>query len=124
MFHRIEINFAYTGWVSKRAVLTKKNVYLEKIKMIVGALIHGNLATFNSEFSMQREDGTQEEIFEAWEEGSEVAQATEAAEPEPNEYYIISQGPFSSALEAAAPQQEQDGEAPELSYPVDVFNTL
>ena len=127
VFHGMELNYADTGWVSKRAVLTTKNVYLEEINMIVGALIPGHLTTFKSADSVQREDGTQEEIVEEGAEGAEGAQATEAADPEPDEDEILPQGPAPPAAAEAAndeAQQEHGGEAPELSYPVEVLNTL
>ena len=125
----MELNYADTGWVSKRAVLTTKNVYLEEINTIVGALIPGNLTTFKSADSVQRDDGTQEEIVA--QEGAYGAQATGAPQPA-EEDHEADQDPDEDGIEpqaavppaVPAPQQQQADGFAELSYPVEVLNTL
>ena len=57
MFDGIGLHHADTEWLSDRAVITTKNVYLEEINTIVGAWIPGELKVFKSHDYVQADDG-------------------------------------------------------------------
>lgn len=57
VFDGLGLHYADTGWISSRAVITTKNVHLEEINGIVGAMLPGELRVYKSHNYVQAEDG-------------------------------------------------------------------
>ena len=141
LFESLGLQYADAEWISQRAVITTKNVHLEEIKAIVGAMIPGELRVYKSHDYVEAEDG-QRIISEADNSDSETAehsndgQANATGEDEEDLDEIQPAAPPQPPADNGQDEDETvehvpaeadfnpTGAAAELAYPFELLNTL